>query len=58
MGREVFCCVPHVVTRRVSFARENEAGGSWGQEVRILHDNIIYYMPLCFFGCNNRIVPK
>ena len=25
---------------RVSLARENEAGGSWGQEVHILHVNI------------------
>ena len=25
---------------RVSLARENEAGGSWGQEVYILHVNI------------------
>ena len=24
----------------VSLARENEAGGSWGQEVHILHVNI------------------
>ncbi len=25
---------------RASLARENEAGGSWGQEVHILHVNI------------------
>ena len=25
---------------RVSLARENEAGGSWGQEVHILHVNV------------------
>ena len=25
---------------RVSLARENEAGGSWGQEIHILHVNI------------------
>ena len=25
---------------RVRLARENEAGGSWGQEVHILHVNI------------------
>ena len=25
---------------RVSLARENEAGGSWGQEVNILHVNV------------------
>ena len=24
----------------VSLARENEAGGSWGQEVHILHVNV------------------
>ena len=28
------------IIRRVSLARENEAGGSWGQEVHILHVNI------------------
>ena len=27
-------------TGRVSIARENEAGGSWGQEIDILHVNI------------------
>ena len=25
---------------RVSLARENEAGGSWGQEVHIIHVNV------------------
>ena len=25
---------------RVSLARENEAGGSWGQKVHILHVNV------------------
>ena len=25
---------------RVSLARENETGGSWGQEVHILHVNV------------------
>ena len=25
---------------RASLARENEAGGSWGQEVHILHVNV------------------
>ena len=25
---------------RASLARENEAGGSWGQEVHLLHVNI------------------
>ena len=45
-----------IVIGCVSLARENEAGGSWGQEVHILHVNII---GLCFdFGCNNRIAPK
>ena len=29
-----------VVIGRASLARENEAGGSWGQEVHILHVNI------------------
>ena len=29
---------PHI--GRVSLARENEAGGSWGQEVHILHVNV------------------
>ena len=28
------------VIGRASLARENEAGGSWGQEVHILHVNI------------------
>ena len=28
------------VIGRVSFARENEAGGSWGQKVHILHINV------------------
>ena len=27
---------------RACLARENEAGGSWGQEVHILHVNILY----------------
>ena len=33
---------------RASLARENEAGGSWGQKVHILHVNVfvgsVYYM--------------
>ena len=29
-----------VAIGRVSLARENEAGGSWGQEVHILHVNV------------------
>ena len=29
-----------VTIGRVSLARENEAGGSWGQEVHILHVNV------------------
>ena len=29
-----------VTIGRASLARENEAGGSWGQEVHILHVNI------------------
>ena len=29
-----------MVIGRAGLARENEAGGSWGQEVHILHVNI------------------
>ena len=29
-----------MIIGRVSLARENEAGGSWGQEIHILHVNI------------------
>ena len=36
---------------RASHARENEAGGSWGQDVHILY--VYDYV----FGCNNRTVP-
>ena len=34
--------ISHVILSigRASLARENEAGGSWGQEVYILHVNI------------------
>ena len=31
---------PILAIGRASLARENEAGGSWGQEVHILHVNI------------------
>ena len=40
------------VIGRVSLARDNEAGGSWGQEVHILHIGLRFV-----FGCNNRTVP-
>ena len=33
---------------RVSLARENEAGGSWGQKVHILHVNV-YRTSFCFW---------
>jgi len=41
---------------RVKLPRENEAGGSWGQNIHTLHVNVI---GLCLaFSCNNRTVPK
>ena len=51
------CCLllPELIGR-ASLARENEAGGSWGQEVHILHVNI--YRALFCFDRNNRTVPK
>ena len=39
----VCVCAPdsdHMLIGRVNFARENEVGGCWGQEVHILHVNI------------------
>ena len=35
---------------RVSLARENEAGGSWGQEVHILHVIIIIIIIVTSFA--------
>ena len=38
---------------RASLARANEAAGSWGQEVHILHVIGLRFV----FGCNNRTIP-
>ena len=36
----LFARMPNLDIGRVSLARENEAGGSWGQKVHILHVNV------------------
>ena len=40
---------------RVSLARENEAGGSWGQKVHILHVNVVLFLVVIIelFQSNN-----
>ena len=38
----------HLAIGRVSFARENEAGGSWGQKIPIFHFNIYNYVLFLF----------
>ena len=45
----------NLVLGRVSLVRENEAGGSWGQEVHILNVNVQDFVFV--FGCNNRTAP-
>ena len=39
LGQPISCTSSWVIGR-ASLARENEAGGSWGQEIHILHVNI------------------
>ena len=40
LARECVARPATVGIGRVSLVRENEAGGSWGQEIHILHVNV------------------